>query len=165
MEEFDRHVQMSEVESVWVTGPSLRARLDSPTRSGVFQVDLEGLEMQALMRRVAARGVAFEPVGRGRVRVQPTNASSEEAVEVDVLALTSADGEGCDPCVSDRTLRLPTGWYDVRNVAPEGWSVDSIEMVAPSGEYAAEALGPGGNTRVYVPRRTVLELRIVVRGP
>jgi len=159
-DEFSGALERQEVDYVRVKGAALRVGLRGESRSGRFQIPMEGRRLQAVMGRVASAAVPVRTSGRGRVRFEGVEGASGTAIRTPVVTLASEELEGCAPCGVEEEVSLVSGWYEVR-AASDGWALDSLQLTVGKG-YQAETVPVAEGSRLFVPAGVDVTVRAAV---
>ena len=159
-EEFQSHLDATEVLYVEARGAGLDVGISAVARSGDFRVSMEGRSLQSLMGEIETAGVPIRSSGPGSVLAEAVERGSGAAVVAPVLTLTSDEMEGCAPCASGEDLSLVSGWYELRP-GSQGWLLDSIEVLVDGG-YQPERMAVAAGSRIFLPGRAEVTLRATV---
>jgi hypothetical protein len=159
-EEFEGHLEASEVDWVEAEGRGLKVGLDAGERAGGFRVPMTGRQLQELMARLESDSVPIRGSSEGSVLVEAVERGSGATIRTPVLTLASDELEGCAPCPTDEEVSLTSGWYEVRP-GDEGWVLDSLTVRIVDG-YGPEKLAVRQGSRIFLPGRADITLRAVV---
>jgi serine/threonine-protein kinase len=162
VEDFRAALEAGDVSAARVRNGRVSGFLNTADGEAAYQVDLAGVPLQDLVRRLEGAGILGAATGEGSVIFRPVDAETSEVVN-ESIEVTLSDAEAsaiCEgPCPLGQEVPVSAGFYTLGSQLGGQFVLQGMILRDPEQVYAEEALAADA-TRFFVPGDDQVEVLV-----